>query len=471
MKAIIAARLSALAKDGGLSIDTQDEKSRGYAEHEGIEIVDTVPDVKSGTVPPWRRKRLRKWVDPEGSLIGTYDMILAAKMDRLSRGDQQDFNEIESWARENGKILQIVDGPRWPARDAGDDFMWTAYRRAARDEWESIRERNLRSQAAILGDGGIVGKPPTGYRTQGPKYGKKLVESADSKLIRRIFDLAHTDRLTLLEIEQATGRDSATIGKILNNRTYSDGIWVVNHQGATYEFEVPKLIDAHVQDAVIEMLTARRKNKSGNPGVKSVVHSVLWCGACLESPLWKSGEEGMFFRCSGRKGHPRCGAPLVPRHAVLNAVESLMSGNQRKVRRIEVVSASSVRTERRKIERQIRGLDPLADDYIERVTELRARLVGLPAEENTTRIVEEDFTYADQWQGKTDAQKNSFLRSRDVKVYAARHDVATLPAVKKDGAWPKGWEGWWCWIDGPGLDSPLEGTSPAPFYGMDITPL
>jgi len=112
------------APDEGLGIQTQDERAREWAEREGHVIVDIAADVRSGEVPPWDRPNLRPWVacgcgwcrdqDDKRNVperrrvydhgkITRYDGILAFKMDRLSRGGDQDFALIEGWASHHGK--------------------------------------------------------------------------------------------------------------------------------------------------------------------------------------------------------------------------------------------------------------------------------------------------------------------------------------------------------------------------------
>ena len=52
------------------------------------------------------------------------------------------------WATRHGKALVIVDGPMYPARDDSDYWSWTAEKRQARKEWESI----LRAQRPQQGE-------------------------------------------------------------------------------------------------------------------------------------------------------------------------------------------------------------------------------------------------------------------------------------------------------------------------------
>jgi hypothetical protein len=78
MRVIVAARLSQLQRDGseGIGLDTQDTRSRNWAEREGHDVLAVVADTRSGTVAPWDRRNLRPWVtDPER--IAQYDAIVA----------------------------------------------------------------------------------------------------------------------------------------------------------------------------------------------------------------------------------------------------------------------------------------------------------------------------------------------------------------------------------------------------------
>ena len=87
MRVIVAARLSQLAP-GQTGLDSQDAESQAWAVGQGHTVVAVLPDRKSGTIQPWNRPNLRPWVtDPEK--LAEYDAVVAFKLDRLSRGDNQ----------------------------------------------------------------------------------------------------------------------------------------------------------------------------------------------------------------------------------------------------------------------------------------------------------------------------------------------------------------------------------------------
>jgi len=63
--------------------------------------------------------------------------------------------------------------------------------RQAGKEWPSIRERNVRSQTAIVESGHFVGPVPFGYRIEGDKYRKTLVvDETKRALVEGVFEKA-----------------------------------------------------------------------------------------------------------------------------------------------------------------------------------------------------------------------------------------------------------------------------------------
>ena len=156
-------------------------------------VVAVVADTKSGTVAPWDRKNLKPWVtDPER--MSMYDVVVALKTDRISRGTQVDFTRIEYWASEHGKRLVIVDGPQYPARtgvhEQSDYWQWHAEKMVARKEWEHDRERTLRATDKLRRENKLVGRVPWGYVAEGPKYDKRLVATdLGREYIPQIYDM------------------------------------------------------------------------------------------------------------------------------------------------------------------------------------------------------------------------------------------------------------------------------------------
>lgn len=68
--------------------------------------MEVVKDHKTGKSHLWDRPNLKPWVtDPV--LMSTYDAIVALKVDRLTRADDDGVAQMEKWARDNHKMLLI----------------------------------------------------------------------------------------------------------------------------------------------------------------------------------------------------------------------------------------------------------------------------------------------------------------------------------------------------------------------------
>src|ERR1700722_10505645 len=120
MRALIPARKSTKVDGGeGHSLDTQDERAREFCKRQAWEVAGVARDTVSGRVAPIDRKSLGAWLaKPE-----SFDVIVAYRSDRLSRGPDTDWSRIETWAADHGKTLCLVDGStgiRYPARDDSD---------------------------------------------------------------------------------------------------------------------------------------------------------------------------------------------------------------------------------------------------------------------------------------------------------------------------------------------------------------
>ena len=115
----------------------------------------------------WQRKNLRPWVsDPE--LMAKYQVIIAAKQDRLSRADWRDEGDLRRWAEDHGKILYIVDrNLRWPPREGpqyeDDVERWNRGAEDAYREWANTSRRYKRMQRGRIADNYLVGRATYGY--------------------------------------------------------------------------------------------------------------------------------------------------------------------------------------------------------------------------------------------------------------------------------------------------------------------
>src|SRR5579859_5316793 len=138
MRILGAARLSH-DTDESTSIARQREQIELTTRARGDTLVHITEDTDvSGAVAPDRRPELGPWLtDP--SLVGQWDVLMVAKLDRLTRSSQ-DFARLVEWCQDHGKTLvsisESIDLGTAAGRLAVDIFV-----RFAQYERERMSER------------------------------------------------------------------------------------------------------------------------------------------------------------------------------------------------------------------------------------------------------------------------------------------------------------------------------------------
>jgi DNA invertase Pin-like site-specific DNA recombinase len=476
LRAVIAARLSQLQRDGrqGIGMDTQDEKSRAFCDREGITVVGVAADTKSGTVAPWDRKNLKPWVtDPER--MDGYDVIVAYKTDRLSRGTQEDFTRIEFWATSHGKRLVIVDGPQYPARRDkfdSDYWQWHAEKMAARKEWEQDRERTLRATDKLRRENKFVGRIPWGYAAEGPKYDKRLVATGlGREYIPQIYDMVIAgysladicEWLDSLHIKQRRDKDTgevagaswwpAKLADIIRNPVYRGHYQMTRVErdqetgkvvwSERWEHPCEALIDARRFRLANEALRTREKRgPAGDPQTRAMLKGAIKCPNCEGSSMNKIKTRGSskagadkltYYRCTGTGSQPKGCGNMVRMEVTDAAVNQIMATTFHvPVKRLILVKGSDYQDELDEIRYRIRELDPdlMSDEqYDAELRRLRAerdRLKALPAEPDRW---EEQLTgelYADIYQALPVSERGAWLTSHGFVIHATKKEVSVI---------------------------------------------
>lgn len=460
--------------DEGIGIQTQDERARKWAEDEGHVIVDVAADVRSGTVPPWDRPNLREWVacgcawcreqdDKRGvperrrvydkGKITLYDGVLAFKMDRLSRGDDQDFNLIEGWASHHGKKLVIVDGPMWPARGDSDYWQWAAQKREAYKELVSIKERATRNRAKLTENKAIMGKPPWGLEAAGPKYHKKIVATEEGgRLVPEAFDR--------IIAGESMGRVAAWLteqtGRKFSRKSVRDMIYCTtyvgerrNARGVTVLTCEPLLATPDGKPdwarfrAAQKLLSAHPKRGPRSPGVL-LSGGILRCGAqgCAARMYRHVASNGKqrytYYQCG-----EECGNRVRMDWADM-AVDAIITGTQdRPVTEVRLIPGNDFEAEKAAVREALSQL-PLAG--LDRRAE-QAERERLWAEQDRLEELEPvpavyeyretgEGTYAEVWARLDTEGRTAFLARQRFRVYA-RKDVVRLE--RGSGVWKP-----WC---------------------------
>ncbi len=458
LRLVLAARKSTKTRDAdgreidAIGIETQDKRGRAWAERQGHVIVDVAADVKSGTVAPWDRPKLRPWVtDP--ALMARFDGILAYRNDRLSRGCWSDEARIRMWAEEHRKVLVIVDGPQWPPRHDGDAWAWEAMAKQSRKEWEETRERSMRAQDELRDRGKLVGRPPFGYVSAGVKYDHTIVPTDEGRrlvpeVFRRCIDGESLATIAgwLAEPEQ-TGRPwwPRTVGTLIRNPTYIGRRCAQDPKTRAYGrtlLRCEPLVDAAVFRDAGRALDGRPKRGHIDPANRAMLAGVLFCPRCENSPMYRittgtGASRTAYYRCTGR-GAARKGCGNMVRAELVDAAVNriIITAYAIPVMEQQVVPGNAAeigaRLEEIKFEmRQLGAADLDDEEHDRKLSELRAerdRIKALPVVPDQVRETATGEVYADLWSRTPLPERGPWLARHGFTVRASRAEVTVSRA-------------------------------------------
>lgn len=369
LRFIVAARQSRKPRAGEkveFPIEAQDKRAKEWGIDQGGQYVDTAADFKSGVVAPWDRPHAKEWVRETGAKIHGYDAIVVTKTDRLSRGTDEDFSMIETWASRNQKKLIIVgpDGGVWyPARHDSDFWQWTAAKRQANREWNDIRDRSMSRQldlqtARKLSGGAI----PFGYDVSGTKFDKTLKPNdlgwewvppifqriRDGKSLAKVaawLDSENVKPITWLAWSKTDPDERGpepkwspkSIAQMIRNRIYIGerrADLIINGQRlrgkGVVRIEVEPLVDASLWLAANKRLDnaprgGRRGPKNWEP---ALLTGSLFCQKC-GAPMYRLKVRGgyVYYRCHGFLPNPKGCGTLVAESLMDSIVDNEMRDN------------------------------------------------------------------------------------------------------------------------------------------------
>lgn len=185
MRVLGAARLSHLT-DESTSIARQREQiTLTVRAREGWSLTGIAEDSDvSGAVPPFAREQLGPWLsDP--SLIASWDILMVAKLDRLTRS-LRDFDDLRLWCDQHGKTIVSVAESLDLSTPAGRMFanllaMFAQFERERMSERRSEAARKLNRDGKLnTGDWSVR----YGYR-RGPEGHPEIVPH-EAEVIRRL---------------------------------------------------------------------------------------------------------------------------------------------------------------------------------------------------------------------------------------------------------------------------------------------
>jgi DNA invertase Pin-like site-specific DNA recombinase len=415
-RALIAARKSNKVDGGeGHSLDTQDEQARLFCERLGWTVVGTARDTISGRVAPLDRKDLGAWIAEPSR----FDVLVAFKSDRLSRGKDTDWSRIETWSADVGKTLVLVDsgtGVRYPARDDSDFWQWTSAKRQAGSEWENIRERIVRAHDALEATGSFIGRPPYGYRITGPKYARRLeVDEALSPIIAEVFQrtVGGESLATVAAwLEEVTGAywHKVRIQRLIGNWVYAGRLERNGHHYA----DCPAIVPASVLVKAQQAMKLRRRGRYGGAPSDNPSLLIPGCADC-QGRMYRGGNGGYYY-CRGAKGCQGCGTSAPVGAVDAKVLDILGQSNEDEMRTV-VVEPQDHRDELERLRRDRR--QALERDDIAAVLAITEDIKALEAEPVVpARVIKEQTgrTVGEAFSAMTADEKRASLRAWTILV-------------------------------------------------------
>lgn len=444
MRLLVAARLSQ-THDGQTGIESQDAETRRWAEAEGHVIVGVVADHKSGTVAPWDRPNLRAWVTDPGK-ISQYDAVVAYRLDRLSRGDNQSTNDIETWAGKNKKQLLTQDGLTFPC-EGTDGIRWDVTARIAHDEWLKASERYKRMQGHLKSQGKLVGRPPFGYEVVPAEGGHKTLSPTETgrQYVPGMFARCiNGDSLATIclwldsegvtpPLKSGAGKWSPkSVGQIIRNstmmgrRTDSEGRTILRCEA---------IVGAQTFKRAGQSLDARPKRGPQNNENRALLAEVLRCAKC-KGPMYRLTTG--YYRCSGTGPVRKSECKNMILVTVLDEMmNDMMMDMTKTIKEQRLIPGHNYDAQIAGIEFDMKQVMPRTDlSFDEKIAELNKlqaevlRLQSLPAVPDEMLLVSTGITYAAKWASLEVSERGAWLRRAGVKAFAAKDfDPEYLMAV------------------------------------------
>ncbi|MGW2333122.1 recombinase family protein [Streptomyces sp. NPDC001685] len=461
--------------DGSTSIAWQ----RGVIRHHvnsphlsGI-LMDEAEDTDvSGSLSPFKRPKLGRWLT---SRADEFDVIIAAKMDRLTRRSMH-FNELLEWAQENGKYIVCVEEGFDLSTPQGK-MMARMTAVFAEAEWDTIQARILSGvQSRLENRSWLTGAPPTGYRIKVVEGGKRKIleidqdfhpyvaeifsrvrEGQSTHRIARDFNargvLTWGDHLRKLKGEGTKGTQwqSTIINKFIRS-PWVPGIYtykgeaVLDDQGGPVVLPEKPLASMDEWADLVERIkpTPRPVGTEVRNGGKSLLAGVARCGNCgapvtslLNSGHTRKDGERVpghrYYRCSNKFKGGDCTVGLYVRADVLDAwVDQEIRGSVGTWEMCERVGkgpsqAKELQSARARLEKL--EADFLAGEYdgegqgesYRRMHKGLSSKVALLAKQEEERsqstLKSTGKKYGEVWGSKDQKDRREFLRTYGVKVW------------------------------------------------------
>lgn len=328
-------RLSA-DSDGSTSIEWQRRAVQHYvsAPHvSGILVAEAEDTDVSGSMSPFKRPKLGTWLNDR---IDDFDVIIAAKMDRLTRRSMH-FNELLEWAEKNGKSIVCVE-EGFDLSTPNGKMMARMTAVFAEAEWDAIQARIQNGVKTRLENRSwLTGAPPTGYRIKSVEGERRKILEIDQDywpVVKEIFDRINGGQSTHKIARDFNGRGLLTWGDHLRKakgEVIKGTLWqatIINKfirsawVPGVYTYKGEAVLDANgdpvilpekplatmdewqdMVDKIKPKAKAEGAEAKTRTGAQSLLGGIARCGNC-DAPLSRVKGSGSLLKDGTRKsGH------------------------------------------------------------------------------------------------------------------------------------------------------------------------
>lgn len=455
--------------DESTSIERQREQIAAYCKAKGWVVVGWAADVDvSGAVSPFERDQLGAWLRGDHEDYQPFDVIVSAKLDRLTRS-LLDFADLVKWCKATGRDIASVAESIDLTTDSGR-LLANILVLFAQFERERIGTRRAEA-AAKLAAGGYWGGGAA------IPWGRRPVKAGDRWELERDPDvwpvvIGTVDAVIAGQsanaLAKSLGCDPKGLGERLRSRNLTGHVevWrpavdgddltrrrtVKDKQTGEKSVLVPDVIrngdgEAVRREPIVtdEKFDALQRALDGrsiehvNRHESLLLLHVAECGACravMDSnhhTTNRNGREYSYYRHrEARKGRPKCPAHGSVNAAALDAqftaeligrfggrpvVDEIEHPAEDHTAELERVNADIAAWEAKAIGGESAGS---VLRILDGLHAKRARLEGMPQSEAWTEYVDTGRDLSDDWEEWGTAERNGYLRRMGVRVLCER---------------------------------------------------
>ena len=391
---------------------------------------------------------------------GLYSKLVIFDSSRLDRRDRDTAEFYRLSVVTAGGVVESVTEPLFGAKGVAGDVMTTVVQHQNHDHSEKLSKATRAGHARIDEVGALRTKALFGYRISGPKYGKKMMPTAEGKrLVPQVFSMIAAgdscETVARWLAEQAGRRVYAkTIASMIRRPGYRGSHeWThVTAEGrqVTLTHRCPALVDGGTWQRANERLD-EPPHRGRTTNAPALLKGLVRCGNCGSAMNRKncryfrsSGErvDCWYYRCGGDSHRKGCGT-MARLDAADRTVHLLLAklGYTKVVTRRKV-TGPDWKAEARLAERQLRELPRMGLDWAEedaRRAALRERYsecLANAAGPQPDQWEETSATIASRWEAlESDAARNAFLLSQRFRFRLWKDQAEVTQGEPGDRSW------------------------------------